>query len=120
MRSEELIKKWFQYWETGDFQDLPLSDDFSHTSPYGTISGKANYLSIVEMNRDKFLGHRFDIYDSIYMEDRACIRYAAIKENFRLEVSEWHYFKDGLIREIVAYYNIEGEINEDRKLDIPN
>ena len=120
MQSEALVKQWFQYWEKGDFQDLPLTENFSHTSPYGTINGKMTYLDIVEMNRDKFLGHHFEIHDAIYMEDHACVRYSAIKDNFRLDVSEWYYIEDGLIREIVAYYNIEGEISEERKLEIPD
>ena len=120
MQSEELVKKWFQYWERGNFEDLPIADEFSHTSPYGTISGKETYLDIVKMNRDKFLGHRFQIHDAIYLEDHACVRYSAIKDDFRLDVSEWYYFKDDLIGKIVAYYNIEGEISEERKLEIPD
>ena len=112
--------QWFEYWENGDFQDLPLAEDFSHTSPYGTITGKKNYMEVVEMNKEKFLGHRFEIHDTIYREEVACVRYSAIKEDFKLDVSEWHYIKNGLIREILAYYNIEGEIREERKLEIPD
>jgi len=31
-------------------------------------------------------------------------------------MSEWYYVSDGQIDEIVAHYNIEGEISEERKL----
>ena len=120
MQSEALVRQWFHYWETGDFEDLPISENFSHTSPYGTINGKKTYLDIVRMNRDKFLGHHFQIQDAIYMEDHACVRYSAFKGDFRLDVSEWYYFKDGLIEQIVAYYNIEGEISSERELEIPD
>ncbi len=120
MSNENLVEKWFEYWETGDFRDLPITDTFTHTSPYGTIEGKDQYLHLVEINKDKFLGHRFIIHDTMYEPDRACVRYSAVKEDFRLEVSEWHYFSQGRIQKIVAYYNIEGEINEDRKIDIPS
>ena len=120
MQSEALVKQWFQYWEEGDFQQLPLAENFSHTSPYGTITGKKEYMNIVELNREKFLGHRFEIHDAIYREEVACVRYSAIKEDFKLDVSEWHYIKNGLIQEILAYYNIEGEIREERKLEIPD
>ena len=54
----------------------------------------------------------------LYTDDRACIQYTAIQKDFRLEVTEWHYVKNGLIEKIVAYYNIEGEISEERKLDM--
>jgi hypothetical protein len=36
-----------------------------------------------------------------------------------MEVSEWHYAKDGLIEEIMSYYNIEGVIPANRKLASP-
>ena len=118
MDSEAAAMKWFEIWQKGNFKDLPLTDDFSHTSPYGTIDSKATYLQIVMANKDKFLGHKFEIHDAMYSENKASIRYTAIKEDFRLDVSEWHYTRDGLIEKIVAYYNIEGEISESRKLDM--
>ncbi|MEX0362963.1 MAG: nuclear transport factor 2 family protein [Allomuricauda sp.] len=120
MESKALAKEWFRLWETGEFEDLPISDDFTHTSPYGTIEGKTAYLDLVKANKDKFLGHTFEIHDLISDSNKACIRYTAIKEAFRLEVTEWHYTRNNLIYKIVAYYNIEGEINEDRKLSMPN
>ncbi len=120
MNTEILVRKWFDCWEQGNFKALPIADDFKHTSPYGTIEGSASYLNIVKANQDKFLGHRFVIHDAVYGPDMACVRYSAIKKDFKLEVSEWHYIKNGAIHEIIAYYNIEGEISEERKLDIPD
>lgn len=116
MDSKELINTWFSKWEAGDFLNLPITENFIHTSPYGTIKGKKQYISLVEANKDKFLGHRFELHDTIYIKDRGCVRYTAIQGDFRLDVSEWHYLENDLIGEIVAYYNIKGEINEDRKL----
>jgi len=119
MDSKRLVKLWFECWEKGDFEQLPIAEDFVHTSPYGTIEGKSTYLDIVKANRDKFLGHRFKVHDAFYGTDKACVRYSAIKDDFRLEVSEWHYMRNEMIHEIIAYYNIEGEISKERKLDIP-
>ena len=119
MDSKELVREWFEKWEEGDFLDLPISENFKHTSPYGTITGKKQYIDLIEANRDKFLGHRFKFYDEIYGKNRACVRYTALKEDFTLDVTEWHYFKDGQIERIVAYYNIEGEISDERKLSMP-
>ncbi|NER15041.1 hypothetical protein GWK08_16415 [Leptobacterium flavescens] len=116
MELRELVKRWFKAWEEGDFYNLPITENFSHTSPYGTIDGKKAYTDLVAVNRDKFLGHRFELHDEIYDEDRACVRYTAVQGDFKLEVSEWYFPKDGLIEQIVAYYNIEGEISDERKL----
>ena len=120
MTAELLVRLWFDCWEHGNFEALPIAPEFKHTSPYGTIENRNSYLEIVRANRDKFLGHRFEIHDIFYDSDRVCVRYSALKKNFRLEVSEWHYIKSGMIQEIIAYYNIEGEISEERKLELPD
>ncbi|MBT8274208.1 MAG: nuclear transport factor 2 family protein [Bacteroidia bacterium] len=115
---KQLVERWFVAWESGDYYNLPITDNFKHTSPYGTIDGKDNYIALVAANKDKFLGYRFQIHDTIYSENKASVQYTAIQGDFKLDVSEWYYPKEGLIEKIVAYYNIEGEISEDRKLSM--
>lgn len=85
MELDQLIKTWFVKWENGDFLNLPISENFKYASPYGTINGKKEYLDLVEANKDKFLGHRFEIQDTIYDNGKACIRYTAIQGDFRLK-----------------------------------
>ena len=46
MTPGELVKVWFERWESGDFHDLPITEDFRHTSPFGTIEGKKAYIEI--------------------------------------------------------------------------
>ncbi|MDN5215159.1 nuclear transport factor 2 family protein [Fulvivirgaceae bacterium BMA12] len=112
----ELVKQWFDKWDQGDFHHLPISDNFKHTSPFGTIEGKKAYIDLVQENKDKFLGYTFEIHDEIYENDSACVRYTARQgEDFKLDVSEWYYAEDNLIRNIMAYYHI-GEIREERKI----
>ena len=118
--TNELVKEWFDIWNNGDFENLPLSDDFKHTSPYGTIDGKEAYMNLIEANKDKFLGNNINMKDEIYLEDRACVRYHISKGDFSMEVSEWLYTDNGTIQHIFSYYNIEGEISEARQLkDMP-
>jgi len=112
-----LIEKWFKLWYEGNYENLPLAEDFSHTSPFGTIEGKETYLDLVRENEDKFLGYTFTIHDSLFGEDSACVRYTGSQgEEFSLDVSEWYYAEKGLIKSIVSYYHI-GEIREERQLD---
>jgi len=112
---KKLVEEWFAKWESGDFHNLPISENFKHTSPFGTIDGKQAYMKLVEENKDKFLGYQFKLHDGIYGKDNACVRYTAIQGDFNLDVSEWYYAKDNFIDEIIAYYHI-GEIREERKL----
>lgn len=113
---QALIEDWFAKWESGDFMNLPIAEDFVHTSPFGDIEGKQAYLDLVANNQDKFLGYRFDILDCLYAQDRACVRYRGVQGDFPLDVSEWYYRKGDLIGRIVAYYHI-GDIREGRQLD---
>jgi len=115
MKINELIMDWFDKWELGDFKKLPISENFQHHSPFGTISGRSSYIDLVQNNKEKFLGYQFTIHDAIYYEDKACIRYTGNQNDFSLDVSEWYYIKDNLIVKIIAYYHI-GEIREDRRL----
>ena len=118
MTLQELVKTWFDKWNEGDFLQLPIADEFKHTSPFGTIDGKEKYLDLVKENKDKFLGYKFKIHDAIYEKNRACVRYTAIQGDFTLDVSEWHYTKGDLIVEIIAYYHI-GDVREERQLKNP-
>lgn len=117
MDIKALTKQWYTAWNEGRYLDIPIADDFKHTSPYGTINGKEAYLKIIEANHGKFLDNQIEIRDEMYNSDKACVRYSVNNKDFLMEVSEWLYAKDGLIHEIIAYYNIEGEIDEGRKLE---
>lgn len=114
---EALVKDWFAKWNSGNYMDLPISENFKHTSPFGTVNGKEAYLDLVKVNEDKFLGYNFEIHDMIFEKDRACVRYTGTQgDEFRLDVSEWYYPDGELIGEIVAYYHI-GEIRDERQLE---
>lgn len=117
MELKDLVKIWFEKWDNGDYLNLPISENFKHSSPFGTIASKKSYLDLVKENEDKFLGQTFDIHDEIYEKDKGCVRYTAKQgKEFSLEVSEWYYAKNNLIEKIVAYYHI-GEIRGERKIE---
>lgn len=116
MNTKILVNKWFERWSDGDFHNLPISENFKHTSPFGTIHGKKAYLDLVEQNKEKFLGYTFSRHDGIFENNKACVRYTASQgDDFKLDVSEWYYFQNNLIDKIVAYYHI-GEVRDERKL----
>lgn len=116
---EELVNTWFKLWDSGDFMQLPLADNFSHTSPYGTINGKKAYLDLAASNKDMFLGNTFEIHDQIFSDKNACVRYTMRSKTGSLEVTEWFYEKDGLIDRIVSYYNLAEERQAGRGIEIP-
>lgn len=105
----EVVERWFRSWEEGNYREIPVSDGFRHTSPFGTTVGKTNYLEIVEANASQFLGFHFEIHEAIYEEGRACVRYTARKGEFSLDVSEWFYGDGEQIDEILSYYHLGEE-----------
>ena len=118
MKTKQLVYEWFDKWKEGDFTNLPLTEDFSHTSPFGTVKGKKAYETLVHNSKDKFLGYTFEIHDELFSNTNACVRYTARQgEDFQLDVSEWYYFQNNMIHRIIAYYHI-GEIREERALDL--
>ncbi len=71
---QELVGLWFEKWEEGDYHAIPVTEAFTHTSPFGTIDGKPTYLSLVDANEDQFLGYTFEIHDALYGAGTACAR----------------------------------------------
>ena len=70
MKIEQLVELWFDKWKTGDFLNLPITENFTHTSPFGTIDGKKAYEELVNSNKDKFLGYEFVIHKECFLYDR--------------------------------------------------
>ena len=102
------IQHWFDAWDSVQPENIPVTDDFAHTSPFGTISPKSKYMDIVAKNRENFLGNQIIILDYIQEDNSHCVRYSLKNENTGLEMSvcEWLILEGGLIREVHAYYNI--------------
>ena len=118
MNIGELVHTWFELWKGGDFESLPLAEKFMHTSPYGRVEGKETYLDLARANKDAFTGNTFEIHDTLFGHHHACVRYTMVSSTGTLEVSEWIYEEDGLIIEIIAYYNLAEERKAGRGIEI--
>ncbi|WP_298761175.1 nuclear transport factor 2 family protein [uncultured Psychroserpens sp.] len=103
-----IVKKWFDCWNNGVIEDLPIADDFSHTSPFGTITPKSEYMDIVLKNKNDFLGNTLTIIKQIQEVENVCVQFEQKNKNTGLEmtVCEWYNIKDGLIKSIHSFYNI--------------
>lgn len=100
----EIARTWLRAWDTGDLSLLGLAPDFVHTSPFGRIEGREEYLRIVEpMSRKSVVG--MTVRDVLEAEDRAAIAYELETTAGAVEACDWIYVEDGRIREIHAYYD---------------
>ena len=110
--SQELprpVIQWFESWNTGDIDHLPITDDFRHTSPFGTIETKARYLEIVNKNREAFLGNRLTLLRQIVDDENVCVQFRQVRDDdpaFEMIVCEWYVLDGDKIKEIQSFYNI--------------
>ncbi|NVJ65947.1 MAG: nuclear transport factor 2 family protein [Gammaproteobacteria bacterium] len=107
-RLHPTVQKWFDCWNCGNIDDLPITDDFSHTSPFGTISPKSQYMQIVNKNRKDFLGNSLTVTAHIQDGNQVCVQFDQKNANTSLEmtVCEWYQFEGDLIKSIRSFYNI--------------
>ena len=114
----QLVDLWFLCWKEGDYMNLPLHESFVHVSPYGSIEGKDQYLQIVKDNESLFVDNELSLHEQLFSEECACVRYTMKSPSSEMEVSEWFYPQDGLIKKIVAYYDTAIEKKGGRGLDL--
>ena len=103
------VAQWFACWNRGTVDELPITDDFRHTSPFGTIESKARYLEIVNRNRKSFLGNKLTLLKQIVDGRNVCVQFRQTREDdpgFEMSVCEWYVLDGDRIAEIESFYNI--------------
>lgn len=105
---DPIVKKWFECWTVGNIEDLPISEDFSHTSPFGTIAPKSKYMDIVLKNKKDFLGNTLNVIKHIKEGNNVCVQFEQKNKNTGLEmtVCEWYIIESNVIKEIHSFYNV--------------
>ena len=103
-----VVKKWFDCWNTGTVDALPITDNFIHTSPFGTISSKAAYMAIVLKNKEAFLGNTLRVLKQIEDGNQVCVQFEQKNKHSGLEmtVCEWYDIEEDMIKQIRSFYNI--------------
>lgn len=105
---DPVVEKWISCWETGNIDELPITDDFKHSSPFGIIKTKQRYLEVVEKNRKDFLGNQLTFIKQIKENNRVCVQFEQKNTNTGLEmlVCEWYVLEGDKIKEINSFYNV--------------
>lgn len=103
-QAERLARVWIETWDRGDPMKLPLADDFVHTSPFGRIEGRENYLDVVRPMAEANVAS-LDIQDVIAAGDRACIAFTMTTPNGPVACCDWVTVADGKIASVTSYYD---------------
>lgn len=103
------VAQWFDCWNSGNIDDLPLTEDFRHTSPFGVIETRRRYLEIVGKNTEAFLGNKLTLIRQMVAGDNVCVQFRQTRADdpdFEMVVCEWYVLEGERIREIESFYNI--------------
>ncbi|MDX1378896.1 MAG: nuclear transport factor 2 family protein [Anaerolineales bacterium] len=102
--NKTLADLWFDAFREKDISILEgnLAEDFTHTSPYGTIKGKEAYLDLVRENPEAFFSPVIEILDVIESGNSFAVRYL-VNEN---PACDCIYIQEDQISEIYSYYHV--------------
>lgn len=102
--ARRLAEAWISGWQEGRPDDIPLSDDFVHESPFGRIQGRVPYLEKTKpMSRKNTTSLR--ILRTIGAPGEAAILFDMETPKGTIQVCDWVFVKDGEITEIRSFYD---------------
>ncbi len=99
-----LAKAWIDGWNAGQPDQIPLAEDFAHTSPFGTIEGREKYLEIVKPLAQKNV-QNLTIRRLLGGEGEAVIWFEMATPNGTVAVCEWIQTNDNQITSIHSFYD---------------
>jgi len=102
--NRNLADAWFDAFRERDISklELVLTEDFTHTSPYGEIKGREAYLDLVRQNPEAFFNPVIKILDIVEGDNKFAVRYL-VNDN---PACDCIYARDGRIAEIFSYYHV--------------
>jgi hypothetical protein len=102
--SRSLADIWFDPFREKDVAKLEaaLADDFTHTSPFGAIDGKAAYVDLVRRNEKMFFANPIEVVDVIDLGDRCAVRYVV----GAMAACDCIYGADGKVSRVFSYYHV--------------
>jgi len=101
--AERLARAWIEGWNEGKPYDIPLSEGFTHESPFGTIEGREKYLEWMKPMIGK--GPALKIVKTMGEDDEAVVRYEMEAGGGTIPCCDWVSVKGGEIVAITAFYD---------------
>jgi predicted SnoaL-like aldol condensation-catalyzing enzyme len=104
MDAAELARIWIEAWSAGAPEGIPLTEDFTHTSPFGRIEGRETYLEFMQpMTGEGAVP--LTIVRVIREGDEAVVHYEMHLGSGPVHACDWIRAADGGIAEIHSFYD---------------
>jgi len=101
---EKLASIWIDYWIAGKPDEIPLAENFTHLSPFGTVSGREKYLEWVKPLAAKNVAS-LKIFKTLGKGDEAVIWFEMKTPNSVVQCCDWVHTIDSEIVSINSFYD---------------
>jgi ketosteroid isomerase-like protein len=120
--ADRLAVGWIEAWIRMDMDWLRarLAPDFVHTSPFGRLEGRDEYLATVEPLARKCV-QDLTIKDVIASGDQAAIWFENRTASGVVPSCDWVRVQDGMIKEIRSFYDssmVRDVLSADEQADL--
>ena len=99
-----LAHLWIEAWNRGEPESIPLAETFVHTSPFGRLEGRENYLE-----KTKPIAKRnvtsLTVLKTIATSEEAVILYEVQTPTGTLQACDWIFVEGENIAEIRSFYD---------------
>ena len=103
-KAERLALTWIELWNKDQPEAIPLAATFAHTSPFGRIEGRENYLETVKpMAKRNVTSLR--VLKTLARSDEAVIHFEMQTRKGTIHVCDWITVEGDQISEIHSFYD---------------
>lgn len=102
--AEKLGLAWINGWIEGKPDEIPLTDDFTHSSPFGVVSGRQEYLEWVKpLSAQNVMS--LTIVKTLGGKDEAAIWFEMRSPKGTTLCCDWLHIRNGKIASIQSFYD---------------
>ncbi len=102
--AEQLARAWIDGWNAGKPDDIPLAPDFTHSSPFGVVTGRETYLEWVKPLAAANVTS-LEIVKVMGRDGDAVIWYKMTTSGRVLACCDWVQSAKGLILAVTSFYD---------------
>jgi hypothetical protein len=104
---EALARAWIERWNEGAPDLIPLADDFTHTSPFGCVQGRQEYLDWVKPLAKQNVTE-LRVLRTVAGANEAAVHFEMQTPKGLVQVCDWIVVENGEITEIHSFYDASG------------
>lgn len=105
--AERLARSWIDGWNAGKPDDIQLAAGFTHSSPFGTVSGREKYLAWVKPLAAQNVTS-LKIHKTVGSGNEAAIWFEMMTPNGLVQCCDWVEVSNGEIVAITSFYDASG------------